>query len=183
MAAEMRSDLLHAKPIEAARNASCGRTAHSGEIAEVIGQEQLPLEAALASVRATLASPSPFAWGPVTSTERSSSSRSDAACPVGEHDDRVAAADETPDTELHVVAIETRVVPGRTGRPRNREKFPFGALAPASPNADGDPSGPCFFIPVEDNPERCVAAATKRHRPKKFITRRVPGGTWVWRRS
>jgi hypothetical protein len=151
----------------------------------VIGQEQLPLEAALASAQARSAPSSPFAWGPpATNVEGASSLERDLPGSAGAQEQpALLPVDRSACTEPSTVAIEVRVVPGRTGRPRKPEKFPFGALTPASRNEDGKPYGPCFFIPLEDNPERCVAAALKRHSPKRFITRRVPGGTWVWRRS
>ena len=184
MAGEMRNGWPYARPIEPGRGASSARTGHSGETAEVIGQEQLPLEAALVSTQARSGPSSPFAWGPTANAEGAPSLERDLPGQVGDLDQAALQPVElTAEPEPSAVTIEVRVVPGRTGRPRKPEKFPFGALTPASRNDDGEPCGPCFFIPVEDNPERCVAAALKRHRPKRFITRRVPGGTWVWRRS
>jgi hypothetical protein len=184
MAGEMRNGWPHARPIEPGRGVSSARTVHSGETAEVIGQEQLPLEAALASARARSAPSSPSDWGPAANVEGASSLEPDVPGSPGDQDQPpLLPVNRDAPTEPSTVTIEVRVVPGRTGRPRKPEKFPFGALTPASRNEDGEPSGPCFFIPLEDNPERCVAAALKRHRPKRFITRRVPGGTWVWRRS
>jgi hypothetical protein len=131
----------------------------------VIGQEELPLRGALA-------------WAEARSghiaAERETSRSNAEEIPKPEQHGNI----ETPE-----VTIENQVVPGRTGRPRTVEKYPFAALNPVSTNEAGELSGPCFLIPTHANPERCVAAAHKRHRGKKFITRKVPGGTMVWRRS
>jgi hypothetical protein len=150
----------------------------------LIGQGILPLEAALASAQGKAGSLTAFAWGPAATAQEAAPSQGALQTMIGELEQPAARpVDRETAPEPPEVPIETRVVPGRPGRPRTPEKFPFGALTPAAPNENGKPCGPCFFIRVEDNPERCVAAALKRHRPKKFITRKVPGGTWVWRRS
>lgn len=80
------------------------------------------------------------------------------------------------------IQIQTRDVPrGRGGRPRKPEHYPFGELSPITSNGHGQLTGDCFFIPDADNPARQIAAGRKRHRPKVFLTRRVPGGRMVWR--
>ena len=140
----------------------------------MIGQEELPLRGALLSALEKAASDA--------EREGAGRGRSNGTSMTGTDPVRarrlmpsVAAADQVP--------IAVRVVPGRTGRPREVEKYPFAQLTPVSSNEAGQLSGPCFFIPLHDNPENCVAAAHKRHRGKKFITRKVSGGTMIWRRS
>ena len=97
-------------------------------------------------------------------------------------DERGGAPSEAKCISTATVPIERRDVPlGRSGRPRKPEHYPFGKLSPVTSNGQGKLTGDCFFIPDADNPARKIAAGRKRHRPKVFITRQVPGGRMVWR--
>lgn len=91
------------------------------------------------------------------------------------------AADHEP--EPPVALVQTRPVPGRGGRPAGMERYPFGALIPVTVSPAGEMIGPCFLIAESDDPARHISAARKRHAGKTFITRVVAGGTMVWRRK
>lgn len=81
------------------------------------------------------------------------------------------------------VPVEIRAVPSRGGRPKSVERYPFATLLAIEIDARGDMSGPSFLIPEADNPDNRLAAARKRYPDKRFISRRVPGGTLVWREA
>lgn len=79
------------------------------------------------------------------------------------------------------IKIEIMAIPGRGGRQQSEEKYPFSKLTPSKKDPKtGELVGPTFLILEEDNPENVIAAARKRHKDKKFITRKQPGGVRVW---
>lgn len=91
-----------------------------------------------------------------------------------EDSDRCAAAVSSP------VVVEVRDMPSRGGRPRLSEKYPFGTIAIAV-EIDGRLRGDSFFIPDEDDPANQLAAARKRHKPKRFSERKEGDGVRIWR--
>lgn len=120
-------------------------------------------------------------WGPVVLAEPRDPS--DPVC-VPKHDEqpfvaRGTLAQEAP--QLRKVLIEEVVVPSRGGRPRGKENYPFAALTPVAPNASGELSGNCIFIPYADEPRKHIANARKRYRDWVFITRSTSGGKMIWR--
>lgn len=149
---------------------------HSAEVAELIGQEELPLRGAMAAARSK-----PLDYGNRRSLAEARS-RGD-GCDEGDGDRREneSIAPQTKVAGAGRVTIETCVIPGRGGRPSQPEHYPFGALLPVTIDEHGNLSGPCFFIPDADDPARLIAAARKRHRPKVFLTRQAKGGRMIWR--
>lgn len=79
------------------------------------------------------------------------------------------------------VSVRVRPVPSRGGRPKMHEPFPFDSIAPAVANQYGEMIGPSFFIPQLEEGVRRLAAARKRHKDKKFISRQVGVGLMIWR--
>jgi hypothetical protein len=146
----------------------------------VIGQEELPLRGALAAAHSRLFDAACQSRAPA----RPSDYRTDDSA-EGDYDrasrSRDEAVQQAKNGSAARVQIETCVVPGRGGRPATQERYPFAALLPVTVDERGDLSGPCFFIPNEDNPARRIAAARKRHKGKVFITRLTKGGRMVWR--
>ena len=166
MAGEMGNAWLAGSNASRGAAGTCASPVQSGERAELIGQEELPLRAALA------------ARGDAPDI------RADVEC-IEEDQDReleaLPSADAVETAAISAAVVQIRSVPGRGGRPAGPERYPFGELSPVSVDEGGKMSGPCFLIPDTDDPERHIAAGRKRHRGKTFITRGVPGGTMIWR--
>ena len=192
MAAEMRNGWPADLSSSDARAASSAKPARSREIAEVIGQESLGLEGALAARQFGIldlrdhhlsgTGSLPLPPGP-TSGQGAPATLGYASASV-ELEPPMSGLDlPPPRTAVEPVPVETRTMPVRGGRHQAPEYYPFGALEPVSLDAKGQRVGPCFFIPDEDDPQRLLTAARKRHRPKVFLTRtdRQKGGRWVWR--
>lgn len=190
MAAEMRGGglSLSGRPRKVA---DCGEIALCAEMAEVIGQEELPLRAALSWARnksdgSNIAEPK----ANVVDVEKDSplprgepaelaSGGSAVASHLGSSVGPILA--QEPGVSLPTVQVALRAVPGRSGRPVGIELYPFAKLEPIAPDAKGNMTGPSFLIPTKDLNH--IAAARKRHKSKTFITRKVPGGKMVWRQS
>ena len=191
MAAEMRNGSLGGSSANAALGASSGKAGRSGEIAEVIGQEELPLRGASAAletprrpateIRVGTAGMQP--WGAVVigCAEQSSDA------PVSATHDEQSASKVTSaeprvlDPTDHKVAITICAVPRLGGRPRGIEKYPFGELTPVTENEQGEMAGPAIFIPFSDSPHKHIANARKRYRDRVFITRTKARGKMIWR--
>jgi hypothetical protein len=84
-----------------------------------------------------------------------------------------------PDDQV-AITIEVLPLPRRGGRRPGTERYPFGRLSLAR-EIDGRMEGESFLIPFEDHPVRRIAAGRKRHKPKRFITRKEDKGVRVWR--
>lgn len=149
-------------------------TRYGHEVAEPIGQEVLPLgdrPDAAGLTRAKIRQEA-RAW------------RDDPQRPLCRVEDQPASAsveDVPPRVEENcAVPIEVRPIPGRGGRPRNQEHYPFDTMN-ISMDSDGRMEGESFFIPEADHPERRLACARKRYQGKGFSSRKEVGGTRVWR--
>lgn len=149
------------------------------EVAEVIGQEILPLGDCgnrAAPPEALAASPRlPVAPGQAPSGAIPGSDAARASLEPGEQ------LFDCNSEDCAEVPVVVRVVPPRQGRPRKHEPFPFDSIAPAIVNNDGEIIGPSFFIPQLEEGVRRLAAAKKRHKNKKFISREVDAGLMIWR--
>lgn len=186
MAAEMRSAPRLGPSSIGPSSARPASTVRSSEIAEVIGQEELPLQGA-------------SAIGPSVGAARLPEGVDESSLPVQPRgsadpgylsegvDPHIAAgatdARSTTQETPCPVPVEIRPVPSRGGRPKSVERYPFATLHAIEIDARGDMSGPSFLIPEADNPDNRLAAARKRYPDKRFISRRVPGGTLVWREA
>jgi hypothetical protein len=168
------------------RNASteCGRpsggraaTDRQGEVAELIGQEELPLRSA--SAAAALARKGEESIG-VVGHEPFQAHAAQESVPTQSKE--YGSRGQESSRAMHC-PIEVLPVPTRGGRNPGGDTYPFGALQPASLDEHGQLTGTAFFIPAAADPDRLIAAARKRHKPqgKVFITRKVAGGTMVWR--
>jgi hypothetical protein len=184
MAAEMRS-VPQIGPNSTAPSANPASTARRPEIAEAIGQEELPLRGASAiGPPATNSEPVRGGEGAcLTIAALITEDMTSCPQPIDRQPFESAHSKATPNDLSHSVPIEIRAVPSRGGRPKSVERYPFATLPPIQIDAHGDASGPGFLIPEADGPERRLAAARKRYGDKRFISRRVPGGTFVWRES
>lgn len=152
----------------------------------MIGQEELALQGASAVGPSARAPRLPEAVDK-SSVPVQLRLHADSGCLSEGGDPRCAAGVADAHSALHAaprsVPVEIRAVPSRGGRPKSVERYPFATLHAIEVDARGEMSGPSFLIPEADNPENRLAAARKRYPDKRFISRRVPGGTLVWREA
>jgi hypothetical protein len=139
------------------------------EVAEVIGQEELPLRSA-------------FAWR-AASDDRPTPDPSQLALP--DQAERPSHLDDSeqegPSRVGQRVPVAWRSLPGRGGRPRGEERYPFSSLEPVLTREDGLAEGPSFLIPEADNPNSKLSIGRRQNPGKTFVSRAVPGGVLVWR--
>ena len=193
MAGEMRSGSPAASNTNREAAESCESRTAFGETAELIGQGELPLQAALAARdekhgRDAAESGPPLIGSfeiPTSDIISLVAAEQGSTASHERHPQRCrqAIAAAASDEPALSAIVQTRPVPRRGGRPAGVERYPFGALTPVSINEAGEMIGPCFLIPESDDPARHIAAARKRHAGKTFITRSELGGTMVWRRK
>jgi len=145
-----------------------------GEVAELIGQEALPLGDGLQrrpSQGRSLAKDDVLDLAPAPAPEPTPKPASEPCSELGNPPGGAA------------VSVEVLAIPNRGGRRRKVERYPFATIK-ASRIVDGVLEGESFFIPEEEQPKRHIAVARKRYGPgRKFETRIVPGGVRVWRKS
>jgi hypothetical protein len=191
MAAEMRNGWPNASNASAARGASSVKPAHNSGAAEVVGQEEMPHDGALAAgeLSRTVATEIGLGGGlqPWGTVVLAGSQHPSEPASEPEGDDEPEPVQPRPAArprETHAVPqvlIVNAVVPPRGGRPRGREKYPFASLMPVAEDGAGKLSGTCIFIPDADEPRKHIANARKRYRGWVFITRTARGGKMVWR--
>ena len=157
------ADALHGNSDQALSGSA--PAAEPREVAELIGQATLSLGDGLqrGTAPATTKATSEEVPGPLQRQERCAGetgfSGSDEQVPI---------------------TIEVLPLPRRGGRRAGAERYPFGRLSLAR-EVDGHMEGESFLISYDDHPVRRIAAGRKRHKPKRFITRKEDKGVRVWR--
>jgi hypothetical protein len=138
-------------------------------VAEVIGQEELPLRSA-------------FPWPAAAEASATGDSSRLAAANRGTDPSIYDGTDqEGPRRPGELVPVAWRSLPGRGGRPRREERYPFSSLEPVLTREDGSSEGPSFLIPEGDNPNSKLSIGRRQNPGKTFVSRAVPGGVLVWR--
>ena len=133
------------------------------EVAELIGQATLSLGDGLQRGTA-----------PATTRATSAEDPTPSQCQEPEATEFSCSDEQVP------ITIEVLPLPRRGGRRAGTERYPFGRLSLAR-EVDGRMEGESFLIPYDDHPVRRIAAGRKRHKPKRFITRKEDNGVRVWR--